>query len=264
MAEIATPVGIVVAFGAVVGSYIMEGGSPMVMLQIPALLLVFIGTMGICLASNRMSDVGGVFKALLLALKPSKTHDSAATVTDLMAYADLARRDGLLALEGKAKEVEDPFLRRGLELVVDGTDSEEIADTMEMEIAALRERHKVGAKFFTDAGGFAPTLGIIGTVLGLVHALEGLSDPAKLGHSISAAFIATLWGVISANLIFLPIAGKLKRISTVEIAHRELVIEGVLALQAGVSPRAVGERLKSHLAPTVRESVGGSEMPKAA
>jgi chemotaxis protein MotA len=259
-AEIATPVGIVLGFGAVIGSYIMEGGSPMVMIQIPALLLVFLGTMGICIASNRISDIGGVIKALMKALLPGKgTADGAATVTELMEFADLARREGLLSLEEKAKAVEDPFLKRGLELVVDGTDSEEIADTLEMEISGLRERHKVAQKFFADAGGFAPTLGIIGTVLGLVHALEGLSDPAKLGHAISAAFIATLWGVISANLMFLPIAGKLKRMSAVEIAHRELMVEGILAIQAGVSPRAVGERLKSHLAPATREGADGKK-----
>jgi chemotaxis protein MotA len=257
MAEVATPVGIVLAFGAVIGSYIMEGGSPMVMIKIPALALVFVGTLGICLASNRISDVGGVFKALMRALLPGKAMDSPATVAELVTYADLARREGLLSLEEKAKAVEDPFLKRGLELVVDGTDSEEIADTLEMEITGLRERHKVAQKFFADAGGFAPTLGIIGTVLGLVHALEGLSDPAKLGEAISAAFIATLWGVVSANIMFLPIAGKLKRMSAIEIAHRELMIEGILAIQAGVSPRAVGERLKSHLAPATREGADG-------
>jgi chemotaxis protein MotA len=257
--EIATPVGVVVAFAAVLGSFVMEGGNPAAMIQIPALLLVFLGTFGICVASNKMSDIGGIMKAFLRCILPGKKVDSAATVSTLMGFADIARRDGLLALEEKAKAVEDPFLKRGLELVIDGTDSEEVAEALEMEIAALRERHKVAAKWFADAGGFAPTLGIIGTVLGLVHALEGLSDPAGLGKAISSAFIATLWGVMSANLMWLPMANKLKRISAVEVSHRELVVQGILAIQAGVSPRAVGERLKSHLPPAVRENVGAKE-----
>jgi chemotaxis protein MotA len=257
--EVATPVGIGVAFIAVLGSFVMEGGKPMSLLSPPALILVFVGTLGIVVASNRVADLGGIFKAFLRAVLPGPKVDSAATVSELMAYADIARREGLLALEEKAKGVTDPFLKRGLELVVDGTDSEEVLGGLEQEIAALRERHKVAAKWFADAGGFAPTLGIIGTVLGLVHALEGLSDPAKLGHAISSAFIATLWGVMSANLMWLPLSNKLKRITAVEVAHRELVVQGILAIQAGVSPRAVGERLKSHLAPAVRDHVGAKD-----
>jgi chemotaxis protein MotA len=257
--EIATPVGIVVAFVAVLGSFVMEGGNPAAMISPPALILVFLGTLGICVASNRMADIGGIFKAFLRAVLPGKKVDTAATVSELMSYAEIARRDGLLALEEKAKAVTDPFLKRGLELVIDGTDSEEVAEGLEQDIATLRERHKVAAKWFADAGGFAPTLGIIGTVLGLVHALEGLSEPAKLGHAISGAFIATLWGVMSANLLWLPLSNKLKRMSAVEVAHRELIAQGILAIQAGVSPRAVGERLKSHLAPTVRDNVGAKD-----
>jgi len=257
--EIATPVGIVVAFVAVLGSFVMEGGNPAAMISPPALILVFLGTLGICVASNRMSDIGGIFKAFMRAVLPGKKVDTAATVSELMEYAEIARRDGLLALEEKAKGVTDPFLKRGLELVIDGTDSEEVAEGLEQDIATLRDRHKVAAKWFADAGGFAPTLGIIGTVLGLVHALEGLSEPAKLGHAISSAFIATLWGVMSANLMWLPLSNKLKRMSAVEVAHRELITQGILAIQAGVSPRAVGERLKSHLAPTVRENVGAKD-----
>jgi chemotaxis protein MotA len=257
--EIATPVGIIVAFVAVLGSFVMEGGNPAAMISPPALILVFLGTLGICVASNRMADIGGIFKAFLRADLPGKKVDTAATVSELMSYAEIARRDGLLALEEKAKAVTDPFLKRGLELVIDGTDSEEVAEGLEQDIATLRERHKVAAKWFADAGGFAPTLGIIGTVLGLVHALEGLSEPAKLGHAISGAFIATLWGVMSANLMWLPLSNNLKRMSTVEVAHRELIAQGILAIQAGVSPRAVGERLKSHLAPTVRDNVGAKD-----
>ena len=178
--DVATPIGIVLAIAAVIVSYIMEGGSPAVFMAPPAILLVVVGTLGVALASNRMSDMGGIVKAAIGALLPSSGKTGGATaVTELMQYAEIARKDGLLALEEKVKTINDPFLRRGLELVIDGTDSSEVADALEEEIDAQRERHKVAAKFFGDMGAFAPTLGIIGTVLGLVHALEGLSEPEE-------------------------------------------------------------------------------------
>ena len=261
--DIATPVGIALALVAVIVSYIMEGGSPAVFLAPPAIILVVVGTFGVALASNRLADMGGIVKAAIGALKPAKkTPGGAVTVGELMEFAEVARQEGLLALEEKVKAIEDPFLRRGLELVIDGTDSDEVADALGEEIEAQRERHKVAAKFFADMGAFAPTLGIIGTVLGLVHALEGLADPSGLGHAISAAFLATLWGVITANVLFLPLSNKLKRASAVEVAHRQLLIQGVLAIQAGSSPRALGERLKSHLAPRERASVGADPTEK--
>jgi chemotaxis protein MotA len=260
--DFATPLGIVLAFLAIMVGSVMEGGDPMVLLFPPAIVIVVGGTLGVGIAGQRLKDLGGIGKATIAVLKPSGSVDSAATVTDLMAYADVARREGLLALEEKAKAVDDPFLRRGLELVIDGTDSDEVRDALGQEIEAQRERHKVAAKFYADLGAYAPTIGIIGTVLGLAHALHGLDDPAGLGHSISAAFMATLWGVLSANVMYLPLAAKLKRCSAVEVAHRSLVIDGVLSIQAGVSPRAVGERLKSHLAPAQRGNVGGGSEEK--
>ncbi len=257
--EFATPVGLVIAFVAICLSYVIEGGSPVVIVSNPgALVLVFGGTLGVALASNKLSDVGPGVKATLSVLKPGKKVDGAAVVGELMQYADVARRDGLLALEEKAKEVEDPFLKRGLELVIDGTDSSEVAEVLDADIAAMKERHKVAAKFHADCGAFAPTIGIIGTVLGLILALSHMEDPAEMGHAIAAAFLATLWGVMSANVFFLPVSNKMKRSSAVEVQYRQMVVEGVLAIQAGVSPRAVGEKLKSHLPPTVRESVGAT------
>jgi len=261
--DIATPVGIVLALVAVMVSYIMEGGSPAVFIAPPAIILVVLGTLGVALASNRLADMGGIMKAAIGALKPAKKSAAGAdTVAELMAFAEVARQEGLLALEEKVKTIEDPFLRRGLEMVIDGTDSDEVADALGEEIEAQRERHKVAAKFFADMGAFAPTLGIIGTVLGLVHALEGLADPSGLGHAISAAFLATLWGVITANVLWLPISNKLKRASAVEVCHRQLLIQGVLAIQAGSSPRALGERLKSHLPPREREAIGADPTEK--
>ncbi len=165
----------------------------------------------------------------------------------MVEFAERARREGLLALEEAAKSVDDPFLKKGLELAVDGTDPEELHDILENDVTAIRSEQKAGAKLFENMGGFAPTLGIIGTVLGLVHVLQNLSDPGKLGTLIAGAFIATLWGVMSANVFWLPIANKLKRVAEVDVHHKELLIEGILSIQAGANPRIVQQRLLSHL-----------------
>lgn len=258
--ELATPVGLVLALVAICVGFIMEGGDPLVMIHHPSpIILVIGGTVGAAMASNKLNDLMPIVKAVIRHLLPGKGANAPEEVDRLIALADTARRDGLLALEEKVAEIDDPFLKRGLELVIDGTDSEEVAETLEADLAAQKERHKVAAKFCADCGAFAPTVGIIGTVLGLVHALEGLDDPSGLGKSISAAFLATLWGVMSANLYWLPLSNKMKRTSALESAHREMLLNGILALQAGAGPRAVGERLKSHLAPAQREKVGGSK-----
>ncbi len=255
--ELATPIGILVAVVSIAMAFILEGGSPMVAFSNPAAILIIIGgTVGVGLASNKMSDVGAGTKATLKMLKPGATLDGAGAVNELMQYADIARRDGLLALEEKAKAVEDPFLKRGLELVIDGTDSDEVAEVLEADIAAMKERHKVAAKFHMDCGTYAPAIGIVGCVLGLTLALSHMDDPNHMGHAISGAFIATLWGIGIANCFHMPIANALKRASAAEVQHRQMIVEGILAIQAGVSPRAVGEKLKSHLAPKVRDGVG--------
>jgi chemotaxis protein MotA len=255
--EVATPVGIVVAVAAISVAFVMEGGSPAVAFSNPSAIIIIIGgTVGVGMASNRMGDIGPGIKATLKILKPGKKLDSAAAVNELMEYADVARRDGLLALEEKAKAVEDPFMKRGLELVIDGTDSDEVAMVLEADITAMKDRHKVAAKFHMDCGTYSPAIGIVGCVLGLTLALSKMDNPAEMGHAIASAFIATLWGIGIANVFFMPIANSMKRVSAVEVAHRQMIIEGILAIQAGVSPRAVGEKLKSHLAPKSREAVG--------
>jgi chemotaxis protein MotA len=173
----------------------------------------------------------------------------------LVELAEVARREGLLALEKAATEVDDPFFKRGIEMTVDGNDPEEIRDILEGEIHSLEQRHKAGAKFFNDMSGYAPTLGILGTVIGLIHVLANLSNPQVLGPAIAEAFIATLWGVLSANLFWLPISNKLKRSSQQEAQGRRLVMDGILAIQAGNSPRMVQSKLLSYLPPKDREDV---------
>ena len=255
--EVATPAGIIFSVIAISVAFIMEGGSPMVAFSNPSAVIIIIGgTVGVGMASNRMSDIGPGIKATLKMLLPGKKLDAAATVNELMQFADVARREGLLALEEKAKTVEDAFLKRGLELVIDGTDSAEVLEVLEADIAAMKERHKVAAKFHMDCGTYSPAIGIVGCVLGLTLALSHMEDPKEMGHAIASAFIATLWGIGSANVFFMPLANKMKRVSATEVAYRQMIIEGILAIQSGVSPRAVGEKLKSHLAPKERDEVG--------
>ena len=188
----------------------------------------------------------------------------------LVALADRARREGLLALDAQLGDIEDPFTRNALQLVVDGTDPEMVHTILEAEIDGMAARQAAGAAPFEKAGGFAPTMGIIGTVLGLVHVLQNLAAPSTLGPSISAAFIATLMGVGSANVVFLPIANRLKAISAEEAELRMMTLEGILSIQAGDNPRLVSEKLMSYVPPLEREAEDGpapaglEAQPKAA
>jgi chemotaxis protein MotA len=251
--DFATPLGIVIAMVAIFGSMIMEGGQPASLVSSPsALVLVLLGTFGASMASQQLSDIKNVLKATMRMMKPSKPADSVSTVASLVEMAEVARKQGLLALEEKVKEVTDPLLRRGLQLVVDGSDAEAVELALLAEIDGTRARHKVPAKFWGDMAGFSPTFGIIGTVLGLIHVLGNLADPGKLGPLIATAFLATLWGVLLANAVYLPISNKMKRASSAELEYADLVLTGVLAVQAGDSPRVVGERLESNLPPAKR------------
>jgi chemotaxis protein MotA len=244
----ATIIGIVLAFAAIFAAMILEGGSPGSIFLIPALILVFFGTLGAAMAGGMLKDtiaLGDSFKRALL----GNVGTPDALVDDIVKLAEKARREGLLALEDAMKEVQDPFLKKGLQLAIDGTDSEELAAILEAEVDAKRKADKQAATIFTGMGGYAPTIGIIGTVIGLIHVLENLSEPDKLGHLIAGAFVATLWGVLSANVMWLPMGAKLKRLSELECAQMELVIAGIINIQAGANPRLVAQKLRSLLPP---------------
>jgi chemotaxis protein MotA len=241
-----TMAGIGIALFCIFGSMIMDGGQPGSLIVPAAMLLVFGGTFGAAMASGLMKDATGAGSMLSKALK-AKPEAPDATITTMVEFAERARREGLLALEDVTKNVENPFLKKGIELAVDGTDPDELREILENDIAAFRAEQKASAKFFENMGGFAPTLGIIGTVIGLIHVLQNLSDPGKLGPLIAGAFVATLWGVMSANILWLPIANRMKRVAEIEVHHRELLIEGILSILAGANPRIVQQRLLSHL-----------------
>ena len=242
--DVATILGIVVAFGAIIVAMIMEGAAPMSVILPPPMLLVIGGTLGAGLASTTLSDFIRAFSGLqrfMLFKKP----DMNSSVDTIVSLADKARREGLLALEEAARDLDDDFLKDGLQSAIDGTDPDDLRAMMEARIDAKKAREKVMAKIFSDMGGYAPTIGIIGTVVSLVEVLGNLSDPSSIGESIASAFVATLWGLLSANLIWLPIANRIKRVAELEGAHMELVMEGLLAIQAGGNPRVVGQRLRS-------------------
>ena len=246
----ATLIGIALALGALLLTMILEGSSPMAIVLIPPIVLVFGGTFGAAIAGSAMADlkkVGGWFKQ---ALMPPKVPPVADRIQTLVGLAEKARKEGLLALEAQVKDIEDPFLKRGLQMGIDGTDPEELRAVLEGEISAKKGEDKVAAKFFTAMGGYSPTIGIIGTVVGLIHVLENLSDPASLGPLIAGAFVATLWGVLSANMFWLPMAAKISRISELQAAQMELLVEGITEIQAGTSPRAVRQKLNALVPPS--------------
>jgi chemotaxis protein MotA len=244
----ATIIGIVAAFGAVFTLLVMEGGSVGSVFLVPPLILVFGGTIGVAMAGGVLKDTIGLVGAVKRVMT-SKVAPPDALVDSIVKLAERARREGLLALEDGMKDVEDPFLRKGLQLAVDGTDSEELADILEAEVDAKKKADKGAAKIFADMGAYAPTIGIVGTTLGLINALENLSQPEKLGHLIASAFVATLWGLLSANIIWLPMSSKLKRLSELEVAQMEMVIAGIMNIQAGANPRLVAMKLRSLLPP---------------
>ena len=218
----------------------------MSLLLVAPMLLVFGTTMMVSLAGGTLPDAKSSFKALAKSLTGGVA-PAGGLVPTVVSLAEKARREGLLALEDSLREVDDPFLVKGVSMAIDGTDSEELRDILEAEVSARKASAKQGAKFFADAGAYAPTIGIIGTVMGLVHVLENLAQPEELGHLIAGAFVATLWGVISANVIWLPLGNRIKRLGELEVARMELAIEGIAAIQSGANPRIVAQKLRSLL-----------------
>ncbi|GAA0814316.1 flagellar motor protein [Spirilliplanes yamanashiensis] len=258
--DIAALVGIVVTFIIVFVVQALEGGHAGSIILFPAMLLVFGGALGAAMAGGILKDTLGIGGQLKKALLPKVTPPTK-LVDDVVKLAERARREGLLALEDAIKTVDHAFLKRGLQLAIDGTDPEELHDILHAEIAAKKKADKAGMKIFENMGGYAPTIGIIGTVMGLVHVLENLDKPETLGHAIAAAFVATLWGVLSANVLFLPLAARLGRLSGIEVEEMELAIEGVLAIQSGANPRLVAQKLRSLLPP---DEAAKAETKKAA
>jgi chemotaxis protein MotA len=244
-------IGLIVGCVGIALGATMEGSQVMAVLNPSAMLIVLVGTLGATITGTSFESIKAIPKLFKKAFSPDVL-DLNARVTELVRYAEQARRDGLLALDEQLAGVEDPYTRKGLQLVVDGTDPDLVADVLEAENDAMRKRHAAATQPFEKAGGYAPTMGIIGTVFGLVHVLSNLSKPETLGPSISAAFIATLLGISSANIVYLPIAARLKQLSQEELHFRAMTLEGILAIQAGDNPRVVQEKLTAYVPPSLR------------
>ena len=247
--DIATIAGIIVALTAIMVTMIMDGGSPAELFAHPsAIILIVGGSLGATVITSPLKTSMKLHKFLMKAFTTRK-QDSNSTVELLTKLADKARRDGLLALEEDSKKIQDKFLQKGIMMIVDGVDHEQVEAILETSVEQMKARHKQGIGFFAAAGGFAPTFGIIGTVMGLISVLKQLDNPSALGESIAAAFLATLWGLLTSNLIYLPISGKLKANSDEEARERYMQLEGILAIQAGENPRIVRDKLSAFQAP---------------
>lgn len=265
--DISTPLGLVLALFALLGAFYMEknhigdlGGLPVFfapLLNISAAFIVFGGTFAAAMVSFPMPTFIKL-PALIMKSTAKAAEGGPELVALFLRLAEKARRQGLLALEDEANAIEDDFLKKGIMLVVDGTDPEVVRSVLEIDSAVLHERHKSGYELLEAMGGYSPTMGIIGTVMGLVSVLSDLSDVSRLGPAIAVAFIATLYGVGTANIVWLPLGSKLKRKSEGELAGREMMLEGILSIQAGDNPRIVQEKLAGYLAPKIRPHEEGA------
>jgi chemotaxis protein MotA len=246
----ATLIGFVVSLVALLAFMVMEGSDPTSLLFLPAILLVIVATFGAAMSGQTMDDLKKLPGWFKLAVMPAKVPPATDQIQTLVTLAEKARKEGLLALEAQVKAIEDPFLKRGLQMGIDGTDPEELRAVLESEISAKKAEDKVAAKFMNTMGGYAPTIGIVGCIVGLMNVMANLNDPSSLGPMIASAFVATLWGVMAANFWFLPMGAKILRVSELQAAQMELLVEGITEIQAGTSPRAVRLKLNSLIPPS--------------
>ena len=245
----ATLIGFVISLVALLVFMVLEGADPTSLIFLPAIILVVVATFGAAAASQTMSDLKKIPAWMKMAVMPAKVPPPTEQIQTLVSLAEKARKEGLLALEAEVKAIDDPFLKRGLQMSIDGTDPEDLRAVLESEISAKKAEDKVAAKFMNAMGGSAPTIGILGCIVGLMNVMANLNEPATLGPMVSAAFIATLWGVMAANFWFLPMGAKILRVSELQAAQMELLVEGIAEIQAGTSPRTVRQKLTSLVPP---------------
>ena len=251
--DLTSAMGVPIGLGFVLVGQMLEGGTLHSLLQSTAAVIVFGGTLGAVLLSSSLEDVKRAWRSLTGVFYDDE-NPADEVVLSMTRLATKARRDGIMSLEDEVDEIPDPFMRRGLMLAVDGTNPSTLRAMLEAESLSREELDEAPARVYEAAGGYAPTIGILGAVLGLIHVMENLSDPNKLGAGIAVAFVATVYGVGSANLIFLPIAAKLRGKAIRKAKRRELVMEGILAIQEGLNPRLIDQKLRGLLGndPTVK------------
>lgn len=242
--DLATIIGLVLGFGAVFGGAVLEGVHLSALMAPTAALIVLGGTFGAVFISFPLPACIKAFKDVKTAFLPPK-NDPETVVKDIIGYATKARRNGLISLEQEAQNATDPFIKKGISLVVDGIDPQKLRDTLEAEIMAYEDHQKHSVEFYEAAGGYAPTIGIIGAVLGLIHVMGNLSDTSKLGAGIATAFVATIYGLLTANIVCLPIGAKLKIRMKEEVIRRVMIVEGLIAIQNGENPHFIEQKLNA-------------------
>lgn len=244
--DILSIVGIVIAFAAILSGSVLEGGHLSQIFQLTAFIIVVGGTLGAVLLQTSLPVFWRALGIIRWVFVPPKVN-LMASIDKLINWSQLSRREGLLALEDASENEEDLFSRKGLQMLVDGTDPETIRSVMETEINTIEQNDMSAAKVYESMGGYSPTIGILGAVLGLIHVMNNLSDPEKLGGGIATAFVATIYGVGLANLIFLPMAGKLKAQVKQQSIQYEVVLEGIVSIAEGENPRSLHAKLQSYI-----------------
>src|SRR5271163_175610 len=244
--DLATLLGLILAFGGIVGGLIMEGGKLQDISQLTAAIIVLGGTFGAVMVSTPMNVLVGAARRLVHVFL-DKIESPESAIEELIGYAASARRSGLVALEDEAMQIQDPFLRKAVNLAVDGTDLQEIRTMMQLEIELSENQALAEARVFECAGGYAPTIGIIGAVMGLIQVMKNLANIAEVGHGIAVALVATVYGVGLANIFLLPAATKIKARIESETALKELKLEGVVAIVEGLNPKLIRGKLESYL-----------------
>lgn len=240
--DIATIIGLTLCTCAVFGGFVFEGGKIEAVLQTTAAIIIVGGTIGTLFVQFSIGQILACLKGLKTTIMPPK-YPLGKIITDIVGYAQKARREGVVSLESDAAASKNAFLKKALSLAVDGTESRLIREAMEVEIQILTEEGEAGAKVMEAGGGYAPTIGILGAVLGLIHVMENINDPAKLGSGIAVAFVATVYGVFLANVIFLPLGSKLKMRNGEAVIQYELILMGVLGIVDGENPRIIEQKL---------------------
>ncbi len=250
--DIATIIGMVTAFALVLLA-IFLGSGLVIFIDIPSVAIVVGGVIGVTLINYPLSDMLKVISVAMKTLFPSKDNPTD-HIEKLVAFSGLARKEGILALENASQDVNHEFFKKGLQLAVDGLENQAIREILEIETQKLEDRHKLGAEIFTTMGNFGPAMGMIGTLIGLVQMLQTMNDPSSIGPAMAVALLTTFYGAIMANMIFLPMAGKLQNVSAKEIFANELIMEGILAINNGENPRVVEQKLHAFIAPKLRKS----------
>lgn len=252
--DIATLIGLGIAIIGIIGGNILEGGDPTKLINLPGFMIVVLGALGATMISQPMSAIAGMPKALMKAfMGGGAAHSSGHTVELFVGMAEKARKEGLLALESDIEKIHDPFTRKGVQLMIDGTDPELLRQIMEIDAESAKHRAEAELQVFEFMGGIAPTIGVLGAVLGLMGVMSHLDEPDRIGPGIATAFVATFYGVFTANVLWLPIAKKLHNNMKHEQHALNVVIEGLMSIQSGDNPRIVREKLEGFLSPAERQ-----------